>query len=96
MAGGPVGISIIENQRTGSASKTLVLVARAQITGMLILVKMSAGNRLEFGQPWTYSGHNMKRIDVMKTIDLHGTDPESSPLFILRKLWLSLTPTTMI
>jgi len=37
IAGGPVGISIIANQSIGSASRRLVLVASAQIKGMLIL-----------------------------------------------------------
>jgi hypothetical protein len=38
MAGGPVGINIIANQSMGSASRSLVLEARAQIKGMEILL----------------------------------------------------------
>lgn len=36
MAGGPVGINIIENHSMGSASSILVLEAMAHIKGMLI------------------------------------------------------------
>ena len=38
IAGGPVGINIIENQSIGSASISLVFDTSAQIRGMLILI----------------------------------------------------------
>jgi hypothetical protein len=37
IAGGPVGINIMANQSIGSASRSLVFEAMAQIKGMLIL-----------------------------------------------------------
>lgn len=41
MAGGPVGISIMENQSIGSASNELVLDASAHMRGMLMLTFIS-------------------------------------------------------
>jgi hypothetical protein len=41
MAGGPVGINIIENHSIGSLSRIRVFVAIAQMSGMLILVTIS-------------------------------------------------------
>jgi len=48
--GVPVGISMRANQSIGSLPSRLVLLAKAQMTGMLMLVKVSkAGYQVNFG-----------------------------------------------
>lgn len=83
-AGGPVGISIMENHKIGSSERRFVLVANAHMMGIdMLKVSMSAGERPQHS-PAGDGTRNLRRPDYeTHRLDKHGRAPGDMPSLLV-------------